>query len=155
MSTGPLNSSAPTTAVVIGGVYNATTPAPNDKQAMALQVDNEGNLLVDIAAGTITTAPVSSTTSNVPSQQTVTSTSGQILATNSSRKECTVVNTGTVAVYLGLGRTPTSTAYHVALSACTSANDGTGGTYTSDIWKGAINAITASTSGTVVITELT
>lgn len=48
---GPLNSSRPTTATLAGGVYNASTPAPNDGQAMALQVDNEGNLLVNIAVG--------------------------------------------------------------------------------------------------------
>lgn len=48
---GPLNSSRPTTAQIAGGVYNASTPAPVDQQAMALQVDDEGNLLVNIAAG--------------------------------------------------------------------------------------------------------
>ena len=51
MSTGPLNSGKPTTAEVVGAVYNATQPAPSDKQAMALQVDNEGNLLVSVAVG--------------------------------------------------------------------------------------------------------
>lgn len=48
---GPLNSSVPTTSVIVGGVYNLVTPAPQDKQAMALQVDNEGNLLVNVAVG--------------------------------------------------------------------------------------------------------
>ena len=46
---GPLNSPKPTTSVVVGGVYNVTTPAPADKQALALQTDNEGNLLVNVA----------------------------------------------------------------------------------------------------------
>ena len=46
---GPLNSPKPTTSVVVGGVYNASTPAPADKQALALQTDNEGNLLVNVA----------------------------------------------------------------------------------------------------------
>jgi hypothetical protein len=99
--------------------------------------------------------PLPSVTANSPSAQTVTSTSGSVLASNTSRKELRVTNTGTVAVYLGLGQTPTATAYHVALSPCTSGNDGTGGGYTSDLWKGAVNAIVASTSGTVVVTELT
>ena len=48
---GPLNSPKPTTSVVVGGVYNVTTPAPADKQALALQTDNEGNLLVNVAVG--------------------------------------------------------------------------------------------------------
>jgi Ice-binding-like len=94
-------------------------------------------------------------TGSVPAATTVTSTSSAILAANTARKECRVENTSTVAVYLGLGRVPTATAYHVALKACAVANDGTGGVYDSTVWKGAINAIVASTSGTVVVTELT
>ena len=57
---GPLNSPKPTTSVVVGGVYNVTTPAPADKQALALQTDNEGNLLVNVAvsgASTVTINP--------------------------------------------------------------------------------------------------
>jgi hypothetical protein len=97
-----------------------------------------------------------STTASAPASTPVTSTSSSILAANSSRLEVTIVNTGTVPVYLGLnGKTPTSSAYHIALSPCTTAGDGTGGTYVSDSIKGAINAITASTSGSVVVTELT
>ena len=42
--TGPLNSAKPTTSVVIAGVYNGTSPAPTDGQAVALQVDSAGNL---------------------------------------------------------------------------------------------------------------
>jgi hypothetical protein len=128
---------------------NASAPSWTEGNQVPLSVDLSGNLRT-----LATVTPPSSTTSNSPAQQSVTSTSSQILATNASRKEMTIVNTGTTAIYLGLGQTPTTTAYHVALSACTSANDGTGGTYTSDIWKGAVNAICA-TSGTVVVTELT
>jgi hypothetical protein len=98
--------------------------------------------------------PTSSTASS-PASTSVTSTSSSILASNTSRKECMIINTSTVVVYLGLGQTPTSSAYHIALSPCTGNNDGTGGTYVSDMWKGAINAITASTSSTVCVTELT
>jgi hypothetical protein len=50
-STGPLNSSAPTTSIPVGAVYNATTPAPADKQVCALQCDDEGNLLVNNVGG--------------------------------------------------------------------------------------------------------
>jgi hypothetical protein len=86
---------------------------------------------------------------------TVGTSSSAILNANSSRKECTVVNTGTTYIYLGLGQTPSGTAYHIALAKCTTANDGTGGTWTSDMWKGAINAISSASGGTVVVTELT
>ena len=97
-----------------------------------------------------------STTANSPASSSVTSTSSDILAANSYRLEVTITNTGTVVVYLGVnGKVPTATAYHYALSPCTTANDGTGGTYTSDIVKGQINAIVASASGTVCVTELT
>jgi len=51
MGTGPTNSSKPTTSQPVAGVYNATTPAPNDTQAIALQVDDQGNLLVNVAVG--------------------------------------------------------------------------------------------------------
>lgn len=192
-STGPLNSSKPTTSVITGAVYNKTTPAPGDKQVCALQCDDEGNLLVNAvlggggvspavgpngspipadsiligsedasgnlqpasAANPIPVAGSTSITSNIPVQTTVTNISSLILALNAGRKEVTIVNTGVVPVYLGLGQIPSATAYHIVLSPCVIANDGTGGTYTSDMWKGAINAIVASTSGTVCITELT
>jgi hypothetical protein len=98
--------------------------------------------------------PVSST-SSAPAAQTVTSTSASILAANANRLECTIVNTGIVPIFIGLGKVPTATAYHIALSPCSVANDGTGGVYVSDIWKGAVNAIVASTSGTVCVAELT
>jgi hypothetical protein len=98
---------------------------------------------------------VASTTASAPAQQTVGTSSVSVLASNTARKQCQIVNTGTAVVYLGLGQTPTSTAYHVALSGCTTANDGTGGTYLTDLWKGAVNAIGITSSGTIVVTELT
>jgi hypothetical protein len=49
--TGPLNSSKPTTSIITGGVYNATLPAPQDKQACALQLDSAGNLKVNVIVG--------------------------------------------------------------------------------------------------------
>jgi hypothetical protein len=48
---GPLNSAVPTTAFIIGGVYNVTSPAPASGQALPFQLDANGNLLVNIAAG--------------------------------------------------------------------------------------------------------
>ena len=50
---GPLNSSQPSNGIVVSGVYNAVAPAPADEQPCALQVDDEGNLLVNVIAGTI------------------------------------------------------------------------------------------------------
>src|SRR5260370_7873619 len=51
MSSGPLGSSKPTQAVTVGGVFNIGAPVPNDSQACALQLDVNGNLLVNIASG--------------------------------------------------------------------------------------------------------
>jgi hypothetical protein len=96
-----------------------------------------------------------STTAGAPANTSVTSVSSAVLAANVARRECTIVNTDTVVIYIGLGQVPTATTYHIALSPCSVAHDATGGTYTSDIFKGAINAIVASTSGHVAITELT
>lgn len=48
---GPLNSADPTTSILVGGVYNEVFPAPEDQQSCALQLDNEGNLLVNVAVG--------------------------------------------------------------------------------------------------------
>ena len=50
-SDGPLNSSKPTTSIVIGGVHNVVPPAPADGQALPLQQDANGNLLVNVAVG--------------------------------------------------------------------------------------------------------
>lgn len=48
---GPLNSTQPDGSMVVGGVYNVVAPAPEDQQPCALQLDDEGNLLVNIVAG--------------------------------------------------------------------------------------------------------
>lgn len=47
----PPNSSQPTTAEVVGGVYNATTPTLVDGQASALQLDSSGNLKTTSSGG--------------------------------------------------------------------------------------------------------
>jgi hypothetical protein len=96
-----------------------------------------------------------STTAGAPANTAVTSTSSAVLAANVARREALITNTDTVVVYVGLGQVPTATAYHVALRPCTVAHDGTGGSFVTDIWKGAINAIVASTTGHIAIAELT
>lgn len=87
--------------------------------------------------------------------QTIGTSSSAVVNATASRKEITITNTGTTVIFLGLGQTPTITSYHIALSGCTLANDGTGSTYTTDIWKGAINAISSSAGGLVNVAELT
>ena len=39
------------TPIMVGGVYNATTPMLQDKQGSMLNLDNEGNLLVSVVSG--------------------------------------------------------------------------------------------------------
>lgn len=96
-----------------------------------------------------------STTAGAPANTAVTSTSSVILAANTARREVMITNTDVVAVYIAFGQTPTATAYHIVLRPCTVAHDGSGGSFVSDIFKGAINAIVASTSGHVSVVELT
>jgi len=146
--------------VMAGLIANVSgTPTALTATSTSLNVNITGGIsVVTLSPPTVSVTGPSSTTANAVGQTTVTSGGGSILSSNASRLECTIVNTGTVVVYLGLnGKTPTFSppAYHIALSACTSANDGTGGTYTTDLVKGQINAIVASTSGTVMVTELT
>jgi hypothetical protein len=87
--------------------------------------------------------------------QTIGTSSSAVVNANAARKEVTITNTGTTYIYIGLGQTPTNTSYHIALSKCTAANDATGGTWTSDMWKGAVNAISSGAGGTVNVVELT
>lgn len=96
-----------------------------------------------------------STTAGACATTAVTSTSGSVLAANTARRECIITNQDVVTVYIGLGQTPTALAYHIVLKPCTVLNDGTGGSFVSDVWKGAINAIVSSTTGHVSVVELT
>lgn len=77
-----------------------------------------------------------------------------VLAANAKRKGVIIQNTGTTIIKLTFGAVvPTQTAYHVALAACTGADDGKGGIYVDDSWVGVINAISSAAGGTLVITE--
>lgn len=148
---GTVNISAAQKIELYDGTNTATV-----KAASTAAVATDTALVVAISPNNsfTVTAPTSSTASS-PASTSVGASSSTILASNSSRKEAIVVNTGTTILYLGLGQTPTVTAYHVALSPCTIANDGTGGSYVSDLWKGAINAIGSAAGGSAVVTELT
>jgi hypothetical protein len=79
-----------------------------------------------------------------------------ILQANPNRLECNIQNTSTDVVYLILTQNKGSlTNYHIALAACASANDGTGGNWTSDLWKGPIFALSSGGAGTAAVYEMT
>lgn len=97
----------------------------------------------------------SSSTGSAPAQTAVGTDAGQILAANASRKRCIVQNTGLTKVKIAFGQTPTATAYHYCLAACSAADAGDGGGWMDDMWTGAVSAISSSAGGTVVVTEFT
>lgn len=149
-----------------GGGGTVAQGAPNASLANGWPVKvTDGTSVLGTASAPLRTDPTGTTVQPVttPKSSTVgacastavTSSSSQILAANASRKEVIITNKDVVTVYIGLGQTPTATAYHASLSPCAVANDGTGGVFISDLFTGAINAIVASTAGSVVIAELT
>lgn len=94
-------------------------------------------------------------TVSAPAQTSVGAGAGTLLATNRARRGLIIQNTGTTIIYINLGSTaPTTTVYHYALRACSSANDGTGGVYNDDSWVGPVQAIGSGAGGTVVVTEI-
>ncbi len=114
-----------------------------------------------LAAGTnnigdidVLTSPKASTVS-AAAQTSQGTTAAQILASNASRKQFMVQNTGTTVIKLSFsGTDPTATAYHVALAACAGADDGSGGTYISDLYTGVVKAVSSASGGTLVVTEI-
>jgi hypothetical protein len=96
-------------------------------------------------------SPQLSTTT--PAQTGITDTAAQILGLDPKRKGMIIQNTGTTVLKFVLGTaTPTQTVYHIALGACTGADDGLGGTYFESSWVGAVQAISSAAGGTCVIT---
>lgn len=99
--------------------------------------------------------------SNAPVRTVVTTAAVvELLAINTSRKQFLVQNADILPIHLVLGPgDPTVSVHHVTLKACTNANDGTGGSFISDLWKGQVRAIAQQvllvTSGAVVVTEFT
>jgi hypothetical protein len=126
------------------------------KAASTVPVTTDPALVVSLSPNSAQFA--TSTTSNTlpgTNPQTIGTSASAVVNLNAARKEVTIINTGTTYIYLGLGQTPTNTAYHIALAKCTAANDGTGGTWTSDMWKGSVLALSSAAGGTVNLTELT
>jgi succinylarginine dihydrolase len=106
-----------------------------------------------LVSGSFASTPVQSNTASVVAQTTVGTTSVQILAANAARKRVRVQNSGTTVIKLGFGRTPTQTAYHRALPAGGSADDGSSPPLEDMTWTGAINAISSTVGGTCVVEE--
>jgi len=93
------------------------------------------------------------TTASAPAQTSIGTTAAVFLSADQKRKCFMVQNTGTTVIKLGFGATPTQTVYHVALSVCAGADDGSGGVYIDDSWTGIVNGISSGASGTCVVTE--
>ena len=120
MGTGPTNSSAPTTSVLVGGVYNATLPVVLDTQGVALQTDVNGNLKTTSSGGTTT----------ISGNVTVVQSTGTNLHVVTDTGSTTAI-TGDPAVQRGLqdsavgsGRTTTVTAGTVVVPAFTPGTAG-------------------------------
>jgi hypothetical protein len=139
-------------AIAISGLVNpGITPA--DGTIALIAIDSNRNLKV---AGSLTSTPITSSTSSAASQQTIGTTATQILASNSSRKKYSLQNCGTTIIKILFGAgTPTQSNYHIALPACGSANDGSSPTYIDTMWIGAIQAISSAAGGLLQVLELT
>lgn len=124
--------------------------------AQQMTTDGSGNVNVNLAAGSVTVAPVVSNTSSAVAQTSVGTSAGSILAANAARKRLSVQNTGTTIIYLAFaGKVPTNTAYHVALPACGVANDGSSPVYIDTMETGAVQAISSASGGLCVVEERT
>lgn len=88
-------------------------------------------------------------------QTTVGAAAAAACAANPKRKGLIIQNTSTRILYFTYGTgDPTSSVYHFALKACSSANDGTGGVWIDDSWIGPVRVIASGASGTYVLTEI-
>lgn len=110
--------------------------------------------------GALSISPATSSTANTPAQTTVGATSSKILSANASAKGRRIENSSVRQIYLGFGAAPTVTAYHKALSACGTHDDGAGGVWNGIgedglLFQGDVYAIASGAGGTVVITEFT
>lgn len=137
----------------------AAAPTYNEGHYFPLSSDLSGNLRVN-ASVTATVTPAVSSTSSVPLEQTIGAvTAVAVLALNATRKGCAVQNCGTTVLYIGLGQTPTSSNYHIALAAGGQSNDGSSnrwdGTISGCLWQGAVNVISSGSGGLCNVVELT
>lgn len=127
---------------------------PTSGELLIAQMSPGTRQLAVVAA--VTVAPVQSNTSSAVAQTTVGTSSSVVLAANASRKRLTIQNTGTTVIYLAFGgKTPTATAYHRALRAGGTSNDGSSPPYDDTMETGAVAAISSASGGTIVIEERT
>jgi len=99
--------------------------------------------------------PVSSAVATAPAQLTVGTSAVQVFAANLSRKRCYFQNSGVYPVYLGFNASPTTVLHHVELAPCSNyVSDGTGGSWTEDMFKGPIYAISTNAAGALNTLEL-
>jgi hypothetical protein len=119
-----------------------TSPTPGQKAAVVTISPNSPGL--------------SSETINDPAVITVGTTVEPLFKANPNRQEFLVQNIDTVVVYLIFTKNKGSNVvYHVALSGCTAADDGTGGSYISDLWKGDVYIVGQAAAARVVAYEMT
>lgn len=84
---------------------------------------------------------------------TVDGTATTVLSANERRRAYLLQNVGDKIIYLSFGSTPTTTSYHVALKACSTAHDGSGGYIIDDVFPGAVNAIASASGGKLSVVE--
>ena len=98
---------------------------------------------------------VRSAVASGPTQVSVGTVAGLVMQPNHHRKECVIINTGVTPIYLGFGTVLPTAVNGLPLSPCSNyAGDGTGGSFISDIWKGAIYAISTTSAGVVTQMEM-
>lgn len=86
---------------------------------------------------------------------TLTTASGTVIAANANRKQLIIQNNDDEEAILRLSSGDASTsAYHVILSKCTAARDGTGGSITIDFYQGAVTGLVEANTTEVSVIEV-
>lgn len=106
-------------------------------------------------AGSLSIAPVTSSTASTPSRQTIGTTASTALAANPARLRLTLQNVGTTILYIAFGATPTTTNFHLALPAGGATGDGSSPIYADVMWLGDIQAISSASGGLLQVGEFT
>ena len=147
---------APTVSITNGIAEQSVSNqrGQNTLDAIQAQLSLMFDLIQQIIPPVITTQSIVGNIASSPFQQTI-GTTASVIYNSGPCKQIRVVNTGTTKIYLAFnGQVPTNTAYHIALSACTAINDGTGGTFIDDVAMGPISAISSAAGGTVCVTAI-
>lgn len=126
------------------GTYAAI---PIDKNNTA-QIVEQGLLDWQLGDNLTSFSPLASSV-NTPSI----ASSATALSANATRQSFVITNSGTNVLYVRLAASASTTVFHAALKACTTNDDGTGGTFYSDEYSGLVSI--AGTSPRYVATELT